>query len=634
MPRRQTPTRPDSPQPSPPAPLQPTDGQIMTLRTGHFVSFLSSIHDPEARRELLRRRCRRDVALFAVHFFPHLCRLPFSRLHRDVLRRYRDAIAPDVLSRRGHNEVIAAPRGAAKTTLKALILPIHAICYGFERYIVIICATLAQARRRLRNIQNELRTNARLIEVYGRFETPGSPWNRQSLTTRGVTIDVFSAGTEMRGATIGAFRPTLIVLDDVEDSEAVECAEQRAKLRRWFHEVVENLGDSFTRLEVIGTLLHPDSLLRGLLARPDFWARSYPAVRRWADDAALWAEWRRLYTNLADPDRLQTAREFFNAHRNRMLQGTSVLWSAKEDYYSLMEQLVTRGRRAFFKEKQNDPAGSDDRLFHVEAFTWFELSGGRLLPAPPHPVASRTVPPGQTPGAGTLPPGGERTAADGGANPPRAPQNPKPPVAPSAIPSPSAPSSIAGEVKVPALAVFGFLDPALGGDAGRGGDFAAIAVVGRDCDGVLYVLDVWRRRCPPTEQVARVFDLHERWGFTAFGVEANVFQQLMALPIEQEADRRRRAGSPAARLPLRMVAHHTAKQRRILALEPLAANGWLRFHNSLPRDVVLEFMDFPRSAHDDALDAIAAAVELARESASVREARPASLRSAARLRGF
>ena len=64
---------------------------------------------------------------------------------------------------------IAAPRGAAKTTLKSLILPIHATLHQGERYIVLISATLKQARRRLRNIQIELQTNRRLHQRLTNF---------------------------------------------------------------------------------------------------------------------------------------------------------------------------------------------------------------------------------------------------------------------------------------------------------------------------------------------------------------------------------------------------------------------------------------------------------------------------------
>ncbi|MCX7766839.1 MAG: hypothetical protein N2246_09080, partial [Candidatus Sumerlaeia bacterium] len=111
-------------------------------------------------------RCKRDVLLFARYFFPHYCRLPFTSLHHYILQRYQRYLTDDVLLRKGYNEVIAAPRGYAKSTLKTLILPIHSILYQQERYIVIISATLKQAMQRLRNIKAEFLHNRLLHSVY------------------------------------------------------------------------------------------------------------------------------------------------------------------------------------------------------------------------------------------------------------------------------------------------------------------------------------------------------------------------------------------------------------------------------------------------------------------------------------
>lgn len=531
-----------------------------------------------------------DSLLFAQIFFPKLCRLRFSPFHTDLFHDYDMAtlMEDDVLQRTGRGLAIAAPRGAAKSSILSLILPIHAICYARERYILIISATLKQARQRLRNIQRELSANDYLRREFGEFAEDGAAWNTQTLQTRGVQVDVFSAGSEMRGVSTGEFRPTLIILDDAENSEAVESAERREKMRQWFHEVVENLGDRYTRLVVAGTLMHPDSLLRGLLRRPDFKAHSYSSIVRWAEAGALWDEWRRLYTNLDDPRRRHTARRFFKARREEMLAGAEVLWEVKEDYYTLMEQLATRGRQAFFQEKQNDPLTNSDGLFRLERFAWFEIADGAARPA---------IGPDWTLGT---------EAMDG------------------AI----APNFDFVPVPIDDMQTFGFLDPAIGAK-GRG-DFAAIAVVGRDTAGTLYVLDVWRKRKGPSVQAQSAHDLHANWNFTAFGVEANLFQELLMGPLGQEAAQR--GGAP--RLNLRPVTHATNKERRILALEPHIANGWLRFNRDLPRDVLLEFADFPRSVHDDAMDAIEGAVALAREGRAAAAIRTTGARTSRSATGY
>lgn len=157
------------------------------------------------------------------------------------------------------------------------------------------------------------------------------------------------------------------------------------------------------------------------------------------------------------------------------------------------------------------------------------------------------------------------------------------------------------------LTLAGFLDAS----SGRGGDYAAIATVGRDRDGIFYVLEAWmRRNAPPTRQIEAIFERHARWGYTFFGIEANCFQQLLMLPIEEERRRRRAAAAPEWRLPVREIAHHQPKESRIASLEPLAANGWLRFADDLPAALWNELDAFPGAPHDDGLDAVEGAVSL------------------------
>jgi hypothetical protein len=155
-----------------------------------------------------------------------------------------------------------------------------------------------------------------------------------------------------------------------------------------------------------------------------------------------------------------------------------------------------------------------------------------------------------------------------------------------------------------------------------------------------------------------MFDLHEKWRYTLFGIETNCFQQLLLLPIEEERKRRkalvRNANSnpstpstqstpstppvsslqppvsslqppvsnlqptayslqPASwQLPIREVHHSRNKETRIATLEPLVTNGWLRFAHDLPELFWAQLESFPRGEHDDALDALEAAISLLR----------------------
>ena len=107
-------------------------------------------------------RCATDIELFAIMFFSHYCRYEFNAFHRATFSDY-------VYGERAIRRASCAPRGFAKSTLEALIKPIHDVCYKLEKFIVIISNTEAQAVQKLKDIQTEFITNDFLIRVYGRF---------------------------------------------------------------------------------------------------------------------------------------------------------------------------------------------------------------------------------------------------------------------------------------------------------------------------------------------------------------------------------------------------------------------------------------------------------------------------------
>lgn len=522
--------------------------------------------DP-ALRALLVLRFALNVGEFARRMFPHLIRLPFSPMHRDLLHGHDAAAATFNPARKARRLAIAAPRGSAKSTLLSLILPLHQMLYLRERYIVLISATLPQAERRLAQVRSEVRGNALLARLFptlcGTARGLQETANLGTLKFGGVRFDARSAGCELRGMADGPWRPTHVLLDDAEPSEVAWSATQRLHIEEWFHDVVEPLGDGYTHLTAAGTLLHPESLLARLIARSDVEGHRYASVLEWSPRDDLWDAWRRLFVEPdGGPDR---AEAWLQDHREAMLEGTRVLWPEREDYSALMQQLTVMGRRAFFKEKQNEPRQREGMLFDPATFRMFDVEGEELLLDAPAPRAA---------GAPT-----------------GAPTEPR-------------------RVPLRELLMAGFLD-ATTGAAGPHGDDAAIAVVARCRAGRLYLLHVWMQPAQPTRQIEMLFELHARYGFTRAGFESNCFQGLLRLPIETERQRRRAAGLPHD-LPCQPIHHHQAKEQRIAALEPLLTHGMMLVNRAIDPRFLAQAEQYPHAPHDDGLDAVAAAAALAR----------------------
>jgi hypothetical protein len=259
-----------------------------------------------------------------------------------------------------------------------------------------------------------------------------------------------SRGQEVRGISHGHHRPTLIICDDVENLEEAQSPEMRAKVRDWFFKSVMKLGqiNGTTNILFIGTCLHAESLLNELLVNPGWKGRKYQAIEQFSERADLWEQWKSLFNELANPQRLSAADAFYKTHEVDMLQGTQVLWPEGDSYEKLMKQLVSEGQAAFYSEKQNDPYDPERQLFKMEQAKRFELEYEGHEPKAIHWLdGSGKVIPWQD-GSGKVIPWHTM-------------QN-----------------------------VIAFHDPALGEKPGSkgGSDFAAIVVVAQDGDGYLYVL--------------------------------------------------------------------------------------------------------------------------------------------------
>lgn len=502
---------------------------------------------------------------FARDLLPSHTRHPFSELHRYLFLRRVRKLAQSLESRRGQIDVVLAPRGAAKSTVLGLIFPIHALVHRLERHILILSATRAQARMRLQGIRSALRESATLGRAWPVLGTRWRRNNADSIEIDGVRIDAFSGASELRGLSHGAWRPTWIILDDIEDGRRVGQPEYREKLSNWLHEVIDHLGDGYTNIDLIGTLLHTDALPRRMAERPDVRFRLFKSIESEAVEEGLWRRWENVVRGSESGDGIEEARRYFEARRDAMLRGTRVLWPEKEDYPSLRLLRLTLGATAFNKEKQNLPPVAGGGYFNLELLRRFTLMGEAVVP----------VETGVAPGA---------------------PDD--------------------AVVSLRDLSVFGFLDPARGraGGASAGSmlDFAAIATVGMDRDGRLFVLDVWLERAPASRQILKAFDLHARWRYVRFGIEANAFQSMLLEQLEHERNERRKRAEPSD-LPAHGIERHESKQARIIRLEGRISAGRIFFSRDLPEEFIRQLEAFPGGRHDDGPDAVEGAIGLALE---------------------
>lgn len=306
---------------------------------------------------------QKSLYFFTKTYFPHYCKLPFAEFHKDMFGCLMDATIE-----RNKKIAIAAPRGNAKSSIVSLFYIIWSICYGREKCILLVSSTKDQAEKLLEHIKAELTNNRMLLEDFADIYGPPNPkWCAKEIVTKNnVSVMVSSVGQAIRGVRHQEFRPTLIVLDDIETIESTRTGEGREKQFDWFTKVIMNLGYDKTNIVVVGTVLHYDALLARLISREDFpdWdKRLYKSVINWSDRQDLWdkavsiLQCREAYNNEVGQ---KATFKFFQDNKNAMLAGTKVLWEEKENYFDLMMLRATLGERGFDSEKQNEPRESDD----------------------------------------------------------------------------------------------------------------------------------------------------------------------------------------------------------------------------------------------------------------------------------
>ena len=382
---------------------EPEDREAVANRDYQRELFLEYVvrdsNFPERRAELLRdfkagkeltgpKGLRRklgaiDLEYFGRAYLAHYFVRKSPAFHGELDRIWREGVlkgldptvaAKEISRADGCRRAIEAPRGHAKSTTFTFKDSIHAAVYAYKHYEIILSDSSEQAEGFLADIKTEFEENAALREDFGELE--GKVWKSSViLTANGVKIEAIGSGKKIRGRRHKQWRPDLIVCDDLENDENVNTPEQRKKLRDWFYKAVSKAGDTYTDIVYIGTLLHFDALLANVAKNPSYKAVKYRGVISFAANSELWDAWESIFTDLANENRQDEARAFYEANREAMLEGTAVLWEEKLSYYDLMVIRISEGEASFNSEIQNDPIDPENCTFQEEWFDFWDDDG-------------------------------------------------------------------------------------------------------------------------------------------------------------------------------------------------------------------------------------------------------------------
>jgi predicted phage terminase large subunit-like protein len=225
---------------------------------------LTELLGPEATRRYLKayfanKRLPTEPAIrrmeFGLFFFPDALSDDPPGFH---LKLFEDLASPI-------NSADAAPRGHAKTTVGSNIEVCYRICNNLNHYILPISDTYSQARENVNNVRGELESNEMLRWVYGDLTTTWH-WQSGSFTTANeVRVTARGSNMKVRGLKYKQWRPDFVIVDDLENDEAVMKQERREKLYNWFFRAVLPAMSPDGKAAIVGTVMHEDSLLNNAL---------------------------------------------------------------------------------------------------------------------------------------------------------------------------------------------------------------------------------------------------------------------------------------------------------------------------------------------------------------------------------
>lgn len=166
-------------------------------------------------------------------------------------------------------------RGGGKSSIVGEEFVIIGALLQEFRNVMIVGSSEKRAVERLRAIKHELLGNNLITNIFGNMQGP--TWNEERIElSNGIVMQAVGRGQSLRGVKHLDARPDLCIADDIEDEECVATEWAREKTMIWFNNVLLPAMDPDYRIRVIGTPLHPESVLMKISKEPDWKTRTYP----------------------------------------------------------------------------------------------------------------------------------------------------------------------------------------------------------------------------------------------------------------------------------------------------------------------------------------------------------------------
>ena len=229
---------------------------------------------------------KEDLLLLGKVAIPEM----FKWKSADVHREWADLLLDKTIRKL----LIMAPRGHAKSSIVACLLVLHHIMFDEgPKFVVIVSKTGGHARRLLGTIKLVLDQGRSFRKIFGPWgEATAREWAKDQVVLKdGTLIIALGTGQQAVGLKVGHQRPTLIILDDPEDTENTKTALALKFNFRWMMKaLLPTLDAEKGRIIVIGTPQCEGCMILRLFKLPGWTAKHYDSIVSEDDRQVLWPE--------------------------------------------------------------------------------------------------------------------------------------------------------------------------------------------------------------------------------------------------------------------------------------------------------------------------------------------------------
>lgn len=418
---------------------------------------------PEGKAER-KRLGREDKEYFFRTYLPHYFFDPGAPFHDEMHDLAEEPLV-----------AIAAPTGHAKSTHMSFAEPVRDIAYGLEKFMIIFQASADLAEDLTTAIKLEFEENARLIADFGlKVKKAGSSYD--DFVINDCRVLARGRGQKIRGLKHKQYRPTKVVLDDVEGEE-VENPEQRKKTLKWIlSDVRSRLDPKRSKMFIIGTILHEDSVLAQLTdpRKNKKWVKRVyraivPCAAQGTGHRAQGETLEPCAFNLAPEKVCWPLESPFDEEMDLIPEKLAAidaeceaLWPARWSLVKLLEEWAVMGTYFFGRDYMNVSNDAENQAFRESYIRWFD---GDLVPRP------------------------ARLAS--------------------------------------------YCDPSVGKN--KKSDLTSQVIGGRTADGFIDVWDAVIKRMPPPDEVAMLFRTAQQYDLYDMGFEDNVFATVVVFWVHDKA---------------------------------------------------------------------------------------------------